>query len=62
MLLGVFLPFINFLTIVFYSRALGKMGVIYITAVSFSTLVLVNFYNFYIVVFGNNVFFFNLGA
>ena len=62
MLLGVFLPLINFFTIAFYGRRLGKMGVLYVTTVALLLLVGVNCYNFKTVVFDNNVFFFNFGA
>jgi proton-translocating NADH-quinone oxidoreductase chain L len=62
MLLGVFIPLFNFLTVVCFSRVLGKMGVIYLTFLSLTSMVIINAYNFYLVVFENNVYFFNFGA
>ncbi len=62
MLLGVFLPLYNFLVLALFGRHLGKMGVVYHTIFCYISLLACNCYNLINVVFGNTVFFFNLGS
>lgn len=49
MLLGVFLPFFNWVSLVLFSRRLGKLGAIYVTSLSCILTVIINLYNFAIV-------------
>ena len=61
MLLGVFIPFFNWATIVLFGRRLGKMGVLYVTIFSTVLTVGVNCYNFFIVTFTPIIYYFKLG-